>query len=127
MGKSQGLKRAKDIFLYSDSEPNEVMIGLCHTIALPCTLVTDMHTTSYLFIGIAMSAGLYQLWSALFSGCLEHRLRAVQFASVIALLTIENLYSVGSLKGSSVGWCIIFLMSVWNLIRVYKEKLARNK
>lgn len=127
MGKSQGLKRAKEIFLYSDSEPNEVMIGLCHTIALPCALVTDMHNMSFLFIAIAVSAGLYQLWSALFSGCLNHRLRSVQLATLISLLTIENLYSVGMLKGSGIGWCIIFVMALWNTIRVTKEKLARNK
>jgi hypothetical protein len=127
MGKSQGLKRAKDLLLYSDSEPNEVMIGLCHTIALPCTLVTDIHNTSYLFIAIAISAGLYQIWSALLSGSLTHRLRSVQLASLIALLTIENLYTVGQLKGSGIGWCIILLMALWNTIRVTKEKLARNK
>lgn len=126
MGKSQGLKRAKEIFLYSDSEPNEVMIGLCHTIALPCTLVTEIHITSYLFIAVAMFAGAYQLWSALFSGCLNHRLRSVQLAALIALLTIENLWSVGELRGSSIGWCIILIMALWNTVRVTKEKLARQ-
>ena len=127
MGKSQGLKRAKELFLYSDSEPNEVMIGMCHTIALPCAMVTDMQNTSFLFIGIAMSVGLYQLWSALFSGCLDHRLRSVQFACLLSLLTIENLWSMDLLKGSSVGWCIVFIMALWNAVRVTKEKLARNK
>ena len=48
MEKFQGLKKARDLFLYSDSEPNEVMIGLCHAVALPCTLVTDIHNSSYL-------------------------------------------------------------------------------
>tara|TARA_R110001606_G_scaffold76167_1_gene176255 strand:- start:18648 stop:19034 length:387 start_codon:yes stop_codon:yes gene_type:complete len=127
MEKFQGLKKARDLFLYSDSEPNEVMIGLCHAVALPCTLVTDIHNSSYLFICIAISAGVYQIWSALLSGSLTHRLRSVQLASLIALLTVENLWSVGELNGSGIGWCIILLMAIWNTIRVTKEKLARNK
>ena len=118
MEKFQGLKKARDLFLYSDSEPNEVMIGLCHAVALPCTLVTDIHNSSYLFIGIAISAGVYQIWSALLSGSLTHRLRSVQLASLIALLTVD---------GSGIGWCIILLMAIWNTIRVTKEKLVRNK
>ena len=31
----RGLKRAKQIFLYSDSEPNEVLIGILHMAILP--------------------------------------------------------------------------------------------
>ena len=61
MGKSRGLKRAKELFLYSDSEPNEVLIGMCHLIALPLALVTELHSPSYLLIAFAIGAGAYQL------------------------------------------------------------------
>jgi hypothetical protein len=126
MVKSKGLKRAKELFLYSDSEPNEVLIGMCHLICLPMALVTEFANPSYLLIVIAMGAGLYQLWSALWSGSLIHRLRAVQIASLVAIATCENLWAEGLLVGSRTGWCIICAFALWNTIRVTKEKLARR-
>ena len=126
MGKSRGLKRAKELFLYSDSEPNEVLIGMCHLICLPLALVTEFDSPSYILIAIAMGAGVYQLWSALWSGSLNHRLRAVQIAFLVAIATCENLWAEGLLVGSRTGWCIICAFALWNTIRVTKEKLARR-
>lgn len=127
MERSKGLKRIKELFLYSDSEPNEVLIGLCHAVVLPFTLVTDLREQSYIFIGVAICAGVYQLYSALWSGCLAHRLRATQFATLISLLTIENLITHHQMSGSSMVWVILLLMAIWNTVRVTKEKLARRK
>ena len=36
-----GLKRAKEIFFYSDSEPNEVLIAFCHLVALPASILFE--------------------------------------------------------------------------------------
>lgn len=126
MERSRGLKRAKELFLYSDSEPNEVLIGLCHLICLPLALATDFQNPSYILIAGALGAGGYQLWSALFSGCLSHRLRATQIATVVALATCENLWAEGLLMGSRTGWVLILVFAIWNVIRVTKEKLARK-
>jgi hypothetical protein len=54
------------------------------------------------------------------------RLIAVQVATLIAIMTIENLYVSGLLNGSRVGWVIIGLFAAWNTLRVYKEKLDRG-
>jgi len=121
-----GLKKAKELFLYSDSEPNEVLIALCHLIALPASILFEYENPqTFLCIG-AVSAGAFQMWAVLFSNSLKMRLIAVQVATLIAIMTIENLYVSGLLNGSRVGWVIIGLFAAWNTLRVYKEKLDRG-
>jgi hypothetical protein len=121
-----GLKKAKELFLYSDSEPNEVLIALCHLIALPASILFEYENPqTFLCIG-AVLAGSFQMWAVLFSNSLKMRLIAVQVATLIAIMTIENLYVSGLLNGSRVGWVIIGLFAAWNTLRVYKEKLDRG-
>jgi uncharacterized membrane protein YccC len=121
-----GLKRAKEIFFYSDSEPNEVLIAFCHLIALPASILFEYENPqTFLCIG-AVLAGAFQMWAVLFSNSLKMRLIAVQVATLIAIMTIENLYVSGLLNGSRVGWVIIGLFAAWNTLRVYKEKLDRG-
>lgn len=121
-----GLRKAKNIFLYSDSEPNEILISLCHLICLPLSICAEYEDPNYWLIIGALFIGGYQLWAVVYSGSLKNRLRAVKLASLIALATIINLSMVGLMEGSRTGWIIIFLFACWNVIRVEKEKIARN-
>ena len=121
-----GLKRAKEIFLYSDSEPNEVLIALCHLIALPASILFEYENPMPMLCVGAIAAGLFQMWAVLYSGSLKMRLYAVQLATVIAIMTIENLWAAGLLEGSRLGWVIIGLFAGWNTIRVYKEKIEKG-
>lgn len=124
--KSRGLKRAAEIFWFSDSEPNEVLIAMCHLLALPATLVVDFHSPNLLFIAGSIAAGLFQIWSVLYNGTLRMRLIAVQIATLIAVMTVINLSMSGLLEGSRLGWVIILGFAVWNTVRVLKEKLVNN-
>ena len=121
-----GLKRARDIFLYSDSEPNEVLIAMCHLIALPASILFEYDNPMPMLCFGAIAAGLFQMWSVLYSGSLKMRLYAVQLATLIAIMTIENLWAEGLLEGSRLGWVIIGLFAGWNTIRVYKEKIEKG-
>lgn len=121
-----GLKRAKNIFLYSDSEPNEILIALCHMIALPASIMYEFQSDMKILCLGAISAGLYQLWAVVFKGQLKHRLIATQIATVVAIMTIENLSMEGLLNGSRVGWLIIAFFAAWNTIRVFMEKIQRG-
>ena len=123
---NKGLNRAKEIFLYSDSEPNEVLIALCHLIALPASILFEYENPMPLLCVGAISAGLFQMWAVLYSGSQKMRLYAVQLATVIALMTIENLWAAGLLEGSRLGWVIIGMFAGWNTIRVYQEKLKKS-
>ena len=124
--KVKGLAKAKELFWYSDSEPNEVLIALCHIIALPAALCVDFDNPSVLLIAGGIAAGAFQMWAVVWNGSLKMRLLAVQIAALVALMTIENLWVEGLLNGSRIGWVIIGLFAIWNTIRVFKEKIETN-
>lgn len=125
MGK-KGLAKVKDLFWYSDSEPNEVLIAFCHIFALPAALCVDFANPSIPLILAGISAGCFQMWAVLWNGTLRMRLYAVQIAALIAIGTVENLFVGGLLNGSRIGWAIIMLFAIWNTIRVFKEKLEKG-
>ena len=124
--KKRGLDKVKELFWYSDSEPNEVLIAFCHIFALPAALCVDFDNPSIILIAAGILAGSFQMWAVLWNGTLKMRLIAVQVAALIALGTVENLIASGLMNGSRVGWVIIMLFALWNTIRVYKEKLEKN-
>jgi len=122
----RGFDKLKEIFWYSDSEPNEVLIAFCHIIALPASLLVEFDNPSLLFILGSLGAGAFQLWAVLWCGQLSMRLLAVQIATLIAIMTIINLSIAGLMSGSRVGWIIIGGFAVWNTIRVFNEKIAKD-
>ena len=124
--KSKGLAKVKELFWYSDSEPNEVLIALCHIIALPAALCVDFDNPSALLISGGILAGTFQMWAVVWNGTLKMRLLAVQIAALIAVMTVVNLQMGGLLSGSRVGWIIIGLFAIWNTIRVFKEKIETD-
>lgn len=124
--KQKGFAKLKDLFWYSDSEPNEVLIAFCHVFALPAALCVDFENPSILLILAGVAAGSFQMWAVIWNGTLKMRLYAVQIAAVIALSTVENLFVGGLLNGSRIGWAIIMVFAIWNTIRVYKEKLDKG-
>ena len=124
--KLKGWGKVKDLFWYSDSEPNEVLISMCHLVCLPLTLIYDFENPSVLFIIGSALAGAFQLWSVVWKGCLKYRLIAVQIAFLVSIVTITNLFLEGLLVGSRTGWVIIALFAGWNTLRVFREKLEKN-
>jgi hypothetical protein len=126
MGYQKAIKKFKDLFWYSDSEPNEVLIAFCHLIALPAALLVEFPEKPVLLCVGAIGAGFFQMWAVLFKGCLKYRLIAVQIATLIAIMTVINLSMAGLMSGSRVGWIIILFFAIWNTIRVFKEKLISN-
>lgn len=117
----KGLINFKNIFLYSDSEPNEVLIGTLHAIILPFAMLElgKPHVTLQI---IASLVGFFQLYAVLYDGKLRIRKLAVQLAVLIAVGTVLNYCIEGMMSGSHFGWVLIFIFAVWNLIRVTKEE-----
>jgi hypothetical protein len=122
----RGLSKLKDLFWFSDSEPNEVLIAFCHIFALPAALCVDFDNPSLPLILGGILAGSFQMWAVLWNGTLRMRLYAVQIAALIAIGTVENLIASGLMNGSRVGWGIICLFAIWNTIRVFKEKVDKG-
>lgn len=115
----------KELFWYSDSEPNEVLIGMCHVICLPAAIWVDFIVFNPFLALLGIVGGLFQLYASAWCGCLNKRLFAVQLSALIGIGTCVNLYSQGLLQGSRTGWVIIAAFAIWNMVRVFKEKLSR--
>jgi hypothetical protein len=120
------LKKINDLFWYSDSEPNEVLIAFCHVVVLPSSLIMEFHTPNPLFIAGGIFTGLFQLWAVIINGSLKYRLIAVQLASIVAIMTVINLCLEGLMEGSRTGWIIILVFAFWNTIRVFNEKIEKS-
>lgn len=120
------MNRLKDIFWYSDSEPNEVLISFCHMVCLPLSICYEFGNPNFLFIAGAVAAGVFQFWAVALNGSLKMRLIAVQAAALIAVITCVNLGLQGLLTGSRTGWIMIAVFALWNMVRVFNEKLHRN-
>lgn len=122
----KAIEKARSLFWYSDSEPNEILIAFCHIIALPASLIVEYDNPSNTLIIGAIGAGAFQMWAVLFNGTLKMRLIAVQIATLIAVMTIVNLCMNGLMAGSRTGWIVIGIFAIWNTIRVFKEKIERG-
>jgi hypothetical protein len=122
----KGWAKVKELFWYSDSEPNEVLIAFCHILVLPCAIIMEFEDPSILAIISGVVAGSFQLWAVVWNGTLTYRLIAVQIAALIAVMTIINLYFAGLMTGSRTGWCIIGMFAAWNTVRVFKEKIEKE-
>ena len=122
----KGYKRVKEIFYYSDSEPNEVLIALCHIICLPASLIMEFHTPNWWLLLVGIFSGAFQLYAVLFNCKLKMRLIAVQVACLIAFSTCINLLMAGLMKGSCTSWFLIFIFAVWNCVRVFLEMIEKN-
>lgn len=120
-----GFKRFKQIFLYSDSEPNEVLIGLLHAFILPIAML-EMGDPSIIFQILASAVGFFQLYSVLYNGNLKIRKIAVQLATLVSVATCINYFMMNMLNGSHFGWLLILIFAIWNLVRVTRESLYKD-
>lgn len=121
----KGLARAKAIMKYTDSESNELMIGVLHMGILPFAMFELGKPWALLQVAAHLAGG-FQVYCALWDGRLFMRKLAVQIASVISIATVLNYGMADMLHGSHLGWLLICGMSIWNLYRVTHEELYRK-
>jgi len=119
-------KRAKEILLYSDSEPNELLIGLLHAVILPFAML-EIGEPFIVFQILASISGFFQLYAVLIDCRLKMRVLAVKLAMLIAVSTVINYYMAGMLSGSHFGWLLILVFATWNLVRVEQERLQSGR
>ena len=102
MDQQKGLKRARAIMLYSDSEPNEVLIGLLHCAILPFALFELGQPWVALQVG-AHLAGAFQLYTVLYNGTLQLRSMATKVAALVSVATVVNYTLAGLCRGATLG------------------------
>ena len=119
--KEKGLKRAIEIYKYSDSEPNEVFTAVLHSVVLPLALYTEMLASPLLLFG-SILCGLFQAWAVLWEGSLKYRDKAVKLAALISIATVLNYFLEGMLIGSNVGWLLVMVWAFWNVYRIQQQR-----
>jgi hypothetical protein len=117
------LKNLKELFLWSDSEPNEILIGILHAFILPFAILEIGHM--WFIQVVAVLAGLFQLYSVGTKDIWCRRL-ACTIAMVVSSATVVNYIMAGMMKGSQLGWFLILIFTLWNLIRVTREYHYKN-
>lgn len=117
-----GLRRAREIFLFSDSEPNEVLIGVLHCAILPFAMFELGTPWVALQIGAHM-AGVFQLFCVLYNGTLRLRSMATKVAALVSVMTVANYTAGGLMHGSNFGWLLICVFAFWNVVRVERERM----
>ena len=113
----------RDILLYSDSYLFELFVGALHFIILPLAILEVGWLWHIQLMGVLV--GGFQLYSVGLKK-LKYRVVACQFAAILAVLTCVHYASMGMLKGSHLGWCLVSVMALLNLYRTFKEKLHRG-
>lgn len=123
--KKKGLARAKQIMLYSDSEPNEILIGVLHMAILPFAMFEIGEPWVLLQLS-AHLVGAFQIYCVLYDGRIKMRQVAVQLAVIVSIMTVVNYTLAGMMHGSHLGWLLICVFAIWNLIRVARENIHRK-
>ena len=118
-----GLERAKAIMKYTDSESNELMIGVLHMCILPFAMFELGQPWAILQVAARARWCVSNLLCP-WDGRLFMRKIAVQIASIISVATVANYTSAGMMQGSHLGWLLICAMSIWNLYRVTNESMS---
>ena len=116
------LDNIKNIITYSDSEFLELLIGILHFAVLPIALWVEIPMSVLVKQEITLSVigGFFQLY-AVGTRDLTCRYIACYVSVVVSVLTVINYFSEDMLRGSCLGWVLIFIASVINLYRVGKQ------
>jgi len=118
------IKNLRNILLYSDSEPTELLVGLISGLMVPLFLWrnhNEIMALYFIFIGL----GLFQIGAVICSNFVaRERASLFTMATYIVMFLNTTIISV-YLKfpiGYELHWLFLAVISVWNLKRVSVDK-----
>lgn len=120
------LNNLKEIFLYADSQPTEIMLGMLNfVLLLPATIIEIGFVPLYQLSGVLI--GGYQLL-AVARQDIKMRKRA-SFLSFVIFTTTVTIYALcGYLSNSAShwGWLVLWFSSLSSVKRVHAEFYHRQ-
>lgn len=115
------LNNLREIFLYADSQPTEIMLGMLNFILLlPATIIEIGWIPIYQIYG--MCVGFYQLFSVA-----RQNINMRKNAAVLSLTVFTTTVTMYAFEGylfhsaSHWGWVVLWLSSLSSVKRVYTE------
>ena len=120
----QKLKHLKDVWVYSDGQPTEVILGSINIILTPIAVYLELCGLG-IFQLFLIASGIYQLMCVA-GDDIKCRLRAsfLTFSMYMATL-IMYLGEIGLPTASHYGWIVLTFAAFSSLIRIKKEQLHR--
>lgn len=129
MDKIQLLKlrwaRLRQIWLYSDSQPTEIILALCNIFLTPLAILFEIGEL-YFYISVVIISGLYQILCVT-SDDIICRVRASMFTfGIYCASAILYLLTIGFPTPTHYGWIVFVIASFGSMGRVTREKIFRN-
>lgn len=121
----EALKRLKNIWRYSDSQPTEITLAAALVILVPLAVSIEVHCNWFLN-AIYVLAGLYQL-RCIATCDIVCRIRASFFTSSLYVTTLlVYLTTIGLPTPSHWGWILLAYSSFSTMNRLKTEQLNRK-
>lgn len=119
------LKNLRKIWIYSDSQPTEIVLAISLIILAPIAITIELGGL-HVFKLILIISGLYQLF-CVSSNDLNCRLKAsiITFGLYLAC-AIMYITHIGLPTPTHYGWIIFVLASFGSMNRLIREKIHRN-
>lgn len=119
------LKKLKDIWKYSDSQPTEITLAVALMILAPIATAIEIGFMPFYQL-MLFAAGVYQIL-CVSKGDLECRIKAAIFTfGLYSTSLIMYIMTIGLPTPSHYGWVILVLSSFSSLKRLKTEQLHRH-
>ena len=119
------IRKLIDIWLYSDSEPTEITLGLCCILFIPLCSFSELGCMPAFKICVGI-CGVYQLW-AVAKGEIDGRVTASALVFAMAITTmVIYLVIVGWQDPMHYKWIVLVLCAFGSLTRLLREKHYKN-
>lgn len=117
--------RLRQIWLYSDSQPTEIVLAFCNIFLAPIAILNEIGSLYFYVVLIAIS-GVYQI-VCVASDDINCRSKASTITFGIYLAnSILYLLTVGFPTPTHYGWIVFVLASLGSMGRITREKIHRH-
>lgn len=117
--------RLRQIWLYSDSQPTEILLAICNIFLAPIAILSEVGDL-YFYALIVIATGINQI-ICVAKDNIDCRVKASMFTFGIYLTSaIMYLSHVGFPTPTHYGWVVLVISSFSSMGRVTREKIYRN-
>lgn len=117
--------RLRQIWLYSDSQPTEIVLAICNIFLAPIAILNEVGPL-YAYTSLVIISGIYQILCVA-SDDLTCRVRASLLTfGIYCASTIMYITHIGLPTPTHYGWIVFIIASFGSMGRVTREKIYRN-
>ena len=119
------LKRLRQIWTYSDSQPTEITLALANILLVHFAIGSEIGGL-YFFRGVIIASGMFQLYCVSRSDIKCRVVASVLTFAVYSITTIMYLTHIGLPTATHMGWFVLVFASFGSVRRLILEKLHKD-